>query len=200
MDLNQFPKLFVKQKFEGFELLGYETRNKYTILDEQGEQVAFAAEQQKGFLGFLMRQFLGHWRVFDIKFFTPQKEEFLNAHHPFRFFFQRLEIIHQDQMIGALQQRFGLFSKKFDLQDKNGNIILEMRSGFFKFWTFPFFKNGVEVAKIQKKWSGGLTELFTDKDNFLVDFGTSNLPNETKLLILASSIFVDLQYFEAKAD
>ena len=47
MDLNQFPKLFVKQKFEGFELLGYETRNKYTILDEQGEQVAFAAEQQK---------------------------------------------------------------------------------------------------------------------------------------------------------
>lgn len=200
MDLKNFPKLIVKQKFEGFELLGYETRNKYTILDEAGEQVAFAAEQQKGILGFLLRQMLGHWRIFTVSFFTKDKEEFLTAQHPFRIFFQRFEIYHMGEPIGALQQKFGLLTKKFDIEDKNGNVVLEMRSGFLKFWTFPFLKNGMEVAKIQKKWGGGFTEFFTDKDTFLIDYGTNELANEIKLIILASSIFVDLQYFEAKAN
>ena len=199
MDLKSFPKLIVKQKFEGFELLGYETRNKYTIFDESGNQVAFAAEQQKGILGFLLRQFLGHWRIFTILFFTKEREEFLRATHPFRFFFQRFEVEYKGKKIGALQQKFGLLTKKFDLEDEYGETVLEMRSGFLKFWTFPFLKNGAEVARIQKKWGGGLTEFFTDKDTFMIDFGMTELSNEMKLVILASSVFVDLQYFEAKA-
>ncbi len=76
---------------------------------------------------------------------------------------------------------------------------MNMNSGFFKFWTFPILQKEIEVAKIQKKWSGGLTELFTDKDTFMVEL-SSTLNNDTKLIILAAAIFVDLQYFESKAD
>lgn len=199
MNLESISQLFISQKFEKFELFGFETRNKYSILDAQKQPVAFAAEQQKGVLGFLFRQYLGHWRKFDIQFFDQDKQPFMNAHHPFKFFFQRFEITYQGKYIGALQQRFGIFSKKFDIEDAQGNIIMNMNSGFFKFWTFPILQKEIEVAKIQKKWSGGLTELFTDKDTFMVELG-STLNNETKLIILAAAIFVDLQYFENKAD
>ena len=61
--------LIVRQRFEAAELFGYETRNKYDIQTETGQAVGFAAEQHKGFLNFIFRQFFGHWRTFDIFFF-----------------------------------------------------------------------------------------------------------------------------------
>ena len=75
-----------------------------------------------------------------------------------------------------------------------------MRSGFFSFWTFPFENpQGDERASVQKKWSGFLTELFMDADNFLVDYKDSTLLENERKLILAASVFTDLQYFENKA-
>lgn len=191
----------VQQVFEGFELLGYETRNKYKILDESGKLLGFAAEQQKGFFNFLFRQVLGHWRKFDVHFFDENRSEFLIAHHPFRFFFQRLEIRRPEgKLLGALQQRFAIINKKFDLEDNRGETLFEMRSPFWKIWTFPFYRRGNEVARISKKWSGLLSEAFTDRDNFIVQFEDQNLGVDEKHLILATSVFIDLQYFEKKAN
>ena len=82
----------------------------------------------------------------------------------------------------------------------DGSVWFSMRSGFFSFWTFPFYSGGTEQAVIEKKWSGGLTELFTDADNFRVSFLNSSLSEEERALILAAAIFVDLQYFERKAE
>lgn len=200
MDFTSLKKIIVKQKFEGFELLGYETRNKYALLDENENQIGFAAEQGKGFFGFLLRQVLGHWRKFDVHFFDQNKQEFMIAHHPFRFFFQRFEIRDMSgKEIGALQQRFSILSKKFDVEDANGNVLLEMKSPIWKIWTFPFYYQGQEVARVEKKWTGLLAEAFTDKDTFSVNFGKDDLSNEEKMVILATSVFVDLQYFEKKS-
>jgi uncharacterized protein YxjI len=195
--LTRTNELYVKQVFELGELFGFETRNKYAINDAHGQAVAYAAEQQKGVLGFLLRQFLGHWRPFDITFFNSQRQPFLRASHPFRFFFQRLEVFEPSgRAIGAIQQRFALFSKKFDVLDAQGNVLLEMRSGLFRPWTFPFERAGQQQALIEKKWSGVLGELFTDKDNFRVKFESPSLTSDQRSLILAAAIFVDLQYFE----
>jgi hypothetical protein len=38
-----------------------------------------------------------------------------------------------------------------------------------------------------------------DKDNFEIEFTDAGLRNDERLLMLAASIFVDLQYFEKKA-
>lgn len=199
MDILSLNKVIVKQHFEGFELLGYETRNKYAIMDENKNKIGFAAEQQKGIFGFLLRQFLGHWRSFDVHFFDVNKKEFLVARHPFRFFFQRFEIYEDGRFLGALQQRFSIFRKKFDVLDERETVLMEMNSSFLQFWTFPFRKRGQEIARIEKKWTGLLAEFFTDKDTFLVSFDSPGLMREEKMIILASSIFVDLQYFERKA-
>lgn len=197
----QQSKLMIQQKHEVFELFGFETRNKYSIQTESGVEVAFAAEQQKGFLGFLFRQLLGHWRTFEILFFDSNKKILLKAVHPFRFFFQRLEVLDADGiLVGAVQQRFAFITKSFDVQAPNGSTMMEVRSGLFSIWTFKFKKNGREVAVVTKKWSGALLELFTDKDRFLIDYLDPNLTHQERTLILAAGMFIDLQYFEKRAN
>ena len=198
--LAQHRRLMVRQRHELGELFGYETRNKYEVVSEGGALVAYAAEQQKGFLGFLFRQFLGHWRKFEIQFFAPDRSPFMTARHPFRWFFQRLEVYDQAGVfVGAIQQRFSIFTKRFDVQDAGGNVVMEVASPFWRLWTFPFMARGAQVASVQKKWSGLLAEAFTDKDNFLVDLGEGGLGENERRLVLAAALFIDLQYFEKKA-
>ena len=198
--LSNFERIAVHQLHEMAEFFGYETRNKYEIVDESRHQIAFAAEQQKGFFGFLLRQFLGHWRSFEIHFYTPNRKEFMVAVHPFRFFFQRLEVRTADgEPIGAIQQRFSILSKKFHVTDHQDISIMEVSSPIWRIWTFPFMSQGFEIARISKRWSGAFAELFTDKDNFLVEYNSPDLDENQRRLILAASIFIDLQYFEKKS-
>lgn len=199
MDLLNYKNLFIKQKFEGFELLGYETRNKYAIMDEKQNKIGFAAEQQKGIFGFFMRQFLGHWRTFEVHFFDESKNMFMLAKHPFRFLFQRFEVYYKDQYIGSLQQRFSILNKKFDILDPQENLLFQMKSPIYRLWTFPFLKNEREVARIEKKWTGLMAEMFTDKDTFQINLDSTELSQNERLIMLASSIFIDLQYFERKS-
>jgi len=201
MDFKSHQTFVIRQRFEIAELIGFETRNKYEILSEQGESLLFAAEQHKGILGFLFRQMLGHWRTFEIQFFNTQRQPVFSARHPFRFFFQRLEVSDsQGKFLGAIQQRFSFFRKCFDFEDAQGNVYMRTRSAFWKFWTFPVVSNaGQEVAIISKKWSGILNEMFTDRDHFMVKCENPSLTDTDRKLLLSAALFVDLQYFEQKA-
>jgi uncharacterized protein YxjI len=200
MNLDTMNEVQLVQRKEMAEiLLGVETRNRYELRDVDGQVVGFAAEQGAGFWAFLARMFMGHWRAFDLHVFDAARALVLRAHHPFRWFFQRLEVFDaQGQFLGALQQRWAFFTKRFDVQDANGQVVLEMSSGLFKIWTFPFLRNGTEVARIEKKWSGFLSEAFTDADKFRVVFLGPVSPVERRLLV-AAGLFVDLQYFERQA-
>ena len=197
--LTSFSRLVVKQSFELAELFGFETRNKYRICNEHGEDVAFAAEQQKGFIGILFRQFLGHWRTFDLHFFDTRRQEFMIAHHPFRWYFQRLEVREpQGRRLGVIERRFAILSKRFVVEDSNGRELMSVYSPFFKFWTFPFATQGRERARVLKRWSGVGYEMFTDKDSFLVEYLDTSLSVEERGLVLSAAIYIDLKYFERK--
>jgi uncharacterized protein YxjI len=193
--------LYVTQKKELAELFGFETRNKYAISDAKRQSVGFAAEEGKGFVESLFRSWLGHFRRFSITFFDQDRRPLFVARHPFSWFFQRLEISDAaGTPIGTLQQRFAFFSRRFDVCDARGQLLFEMRSGFFRAWTFPFFRGETQVAVVEKKFGNVLTELFTDADNFRIQFASVNLSSAERTLIIAASVFIDLQYFEAKAD
>jgi uncharacterized protein YxjI len=194
--------LMIRQRKELAEIvLSFETRNKYEVLTEDGRPVAFAAEQGKGFAGMLFRQMLGHWRTFDIHVFNPLRDLVMIAHHPFRFLFQRLEV--RDAAgapIGAIQQRFGILYKKFDIEDANGRLLMTMQSPLWRIWTFPLMKVGRQVSVIKKQWSGLLKEAFTDADNFRIGFDSPDLSSTERALIVAAALFVDLIYFERKSN
>lgn len=201
MQLERHSTIQIRQRHEIGELFGFETRNKYEIRSREGTELGFAAEQQKGIWGLIVRQYLGHWRRFDIHIFDARRVPYLIASHPFRFLFQRLEIRDAGgNFLGALQQRFGfLIRKRFDVEDAQGNVMLTVSSPLWRPWTFPFERHGREVAKIVKKWSGLLSEAFTDKDNFELQFLDPALSKVERDLLLAAAFFVDLQYFERKA-
>ncbi len=195
------PQIVIRQRMEVVEFFGFESRNKYEVYGADGQLLGFVAEQQKGILGFLLRQFIGHWRSFSLHFFDYQRGLSFIAHHPFRFFFKRLEVTdNMGRRLGALQQRFAILRRKFDVEDAMGRVILNMEAGIFSFWTFPIFRASREVAAIKKQWSGALTEIFTDRDNFAVEFKDPALTGDEKALLLAAAIFIDLQYFEQKAN
>ena len=200
INLLERKSVFIRQVHELGEWIGFETRNKYQIQDDKGMELGFAAEQQKGFLGLLLRQVLGHWRTFDIYIFDQSRQNVLIAHHPFRFIFQRLEIrTKEGTAVGAIQQRFSILNKRFDVENAKGQILLEVASPIWKIWTFQFTKKERQVAQVSKKWSGLLAEALTDKDNFLVEFSDQNLTAEERYLVLSAALFIDLQYFERKA-
>lgn len=190
--------LHVQQVFEGFELLGFETRNKYKILDQDSNPLAFAAEQSTGIGGTILRQIFGHWRSFKVVIFDENRKPIYKLSFPFRWFFKTLILSEAEgRMIGKLEERFAIFRKKFDVYDANGALVAKINSSFFRFWTFEFFHNNRSLGKVQKKWSGVLGEFFTDKDNFIVTF-EKQLPPDTKALMLATCIMVDIVYFEQK--
>ncbi len=197
--LQGLQKIFVKQTFELAELFSFETRNKYRICNEAGIDIAFAAEQQKGMWNFLFRQFLGHWRTFEIHFFDPLRKEFMVAHHPFRWFFQCLELRETSgRSLGVIEKRFSLLSKQFEVRDGRGRVLLEVSSPIWRLWTFPFLRRGREFARISKKWTGLGYELFTDKDTFLVEYLEPSLSTDERALVLAAALYVDLLFFENK--
>jgi len=198
--LAQANSIYIKQKFEVAEIFGFETRNRYQIQSEDGLQFGYCAEQKLGLGDAIMRQFLGHWRVFNIIGTDIHNQQVFRAHHPFRWFFQRIDVFGAgDRQVGSLQQRFAWFNKKFDFLDTKGNLIMSMNSPFWSIWTFPVKKLSRDVAVIEKKWTGISKELFTDADNFRVRFSDSRLTADDKLLLLAGAIFIDILYFERKA-
>jgi uncharacterized protein YxjI len=198
--LSQASAIYVKQKFELAELFGFETRNRYQIQTDGGQQFGYCAEPKLGFTDAIMRQFLGHWRIFNIVGTDMANQQVFRAHHPFRWFFQRLDVFGVgDRPVGSLQQRFAWLNKEFEFLDTRGRVVMTMTSPFWKIWTFPIKKGEREVCVIEKKWTGLSKELFTDADNFRVRFTDPKLTADEKLLLLAGAVFVDLSYFESKA-
>ena len=193
--------LRIAQRKELAELFGFETRNKYEIQTATGEPLGFAAEQHKGVLGFLLRQFLGHWRRFEILFFDALRNPVFKAIHPFRWLFERLELRAADgRQLGALQRRFSLFSKRFDMEDAYGHVVLTVSSPLWRPWTFTFTRGPIEIAVIRKRWSGVLQEAFTDADTFSLEFQPGPVTPLERRLLLAAAVFIDLTFFERKAE
>lgn len=199
-ELQRSATVLIRQKRELRELLaGFEGRNKYSIETPDGQCLGYVAEEGAGFVGTLSRQFLGHWRAFDLTFLDKNKEIILRAHHPFRALLQRLAVSSaQGKALGLIQQKLRVLTRQFEVVDNTGRIILSMSSPVWRLWTFPFVKNGIEVAVVQKKWGGLVKESLMDADSFQVTFHSRELRTEERLLILAGAIFIDIQYFEKR--
>ena len=75
---------------------------------------------------------------------------------------------------------------------------MEVASPLWKLWTFTFNSRHQKVAEVKKKWSGLLSEALTDRDNYLVEFHDQNMKDQEKQLVMVSSVFIDLLYFEHK--
>lgn len=193
---NNLSQVFVHQSREWGEIVtGFETRNKYKVLDERSHEIGFIAEQRKGILGTLLRFMLRSHRPMHVKVWNKNREELLDIERPFHWFFSDMTISSNGRVIGHIYQRFGIIFKKYDIVNSSNTVFAKVRAPFWRLWTFPIFDSrGNEKGVITKKWGGFMREIFTDEDKFKIEF--SSFSAYEKALLFATAISIDLDYFE----
>ena len=195
IDLTQYSELTVRQEVEHLEVFsGFETSNRYRITTPEGEPLLYAFEES----GFLGRQFLKGHRPLTLHIVDQDNEPLLVASRSFFFFLSHLHVSDgYDRPIGSLRRSFAVLKRRFTLEDPTGAPIAEVRGPLFRPNTFMIYKNGEEVARITKQWSGIMKEAFTDADTFRLQQNTEGLEQEFALLTLATALAIDLDFFES---
>jgi uncharacterized protein YxjI len=193
------PQLFVQQRKEWTEILiDWETKNQYTILDPSKHEVGTVVEKSGGAADFLARTFLRSHRPFEIGVFDRSGGLVLKLMRSFFFLFSDLEI--QDpsgRALGHVQRRFGLLYRKYDLYDDAGSLFATIKGPIWRIWTFPVKDTrGTGEASISKRWGGGLREIFTDADTFMIDFMQGLWTEPQRRVIFAAAISIDFDFFE----
>jgi len=190
-------RIMIKQTKEWGEILtGFETRNRYELLDGDGNRIGNAAEEGGGIGTALLRNFLGKCRACKIHIYDRNGEKVGRGDKPFRFFFHRMDVYEGGRKIGAIQRKFSILNRDFTLEGPDGRELLLIRSPLFKIWTFKLLHEDKEMGRISKKWGGLLKEAFTDADTFGVEFSHSDLPAEVKKLLVVAVFLIDFVCFE----
>ncbi len=182
-----------QQKEWGEILTQLESRNKYIVKDTEGTDVYFA-EELGGSL--LSRTFLRAMRPFTMEIRSIDREILLTLERPFRFIFSELHIQNaQGIHIGSIKLKFAFLKWFYIVYDADGGVIMSIVCSIFHPWTFTIDKDGVEIGKILKKWSGIGKEMFTDADTFSLTF-PEDLDGSYKSILLGAVFLIDFIHFE----
>ena len=194
--LSPIDGLMVSQQKEWGEILtGFETKNRYAILDMSGTRLYLAAEEAGSTL---LRLFLKALRPFTIAILSEDGQVVLRVMRPFRFYFHRAEVVDsQGQSLGVIERRFSLLRRIYSVFNSSGEEVFQLFGPILHPWTFQIKNNGVEYGKITKKWSGLLKESFTDTDNFAVMF-PAEWDVKLKALFMGAVFLIDFVHFENK--
>jgi uncharacterized protein YxjI len=187
--------LVVSQKKEWGEILtGFETRNRYAVLDTSGRPLYTAGEEGGSFLA---RVFLKAMRPFHVMVRSPDARVVIEVERPFRFFFHLARIYDgKRKLLGTVERRFTLLRRVYSVLDRSGNEVCQLFGPILHPWTFEIRRGDRVFGKITKKWSGLLKEAFTDADNFGVTFPADWDP-EVKAVFLGAVFLVDFVHFES---
>ncbi len=190
-------RILIRQAKEWGEILiGFESRNRYEIFDEDGEKFGYAAEEGGGFGRLIGRQFLGRMRKATIHVYKLDGSDWLRGEKPFRFFFHRMEVYENGRLLGAIQRRWSLLHRKFTIESADGTPVLEVYSPLFRIWTFKLLFQGQEVGRISKKWGGLLREMFTDADTFGIEYMDTQDLEVLRPILLVATFLIDFTCFE----
>lgn len=184
-------KVIVRQIVEMLEVFsGLETRNRYSVLDENRRQIYYAYEESSGAALF----FLKNIRALKLHVIDNNKTEQLSIDKSFSFFFPYFIVKDADgSELATIRRRFAFLKNKFEWEYMGQKYICISRLAHP--WTFRIFLNGQQVAHILKKWSGIGREMFSDADTFEVDLGSVG-DKKMKSIILGLAFAIDLTVFE----
>ena len=193
--LEAYETLTVRQEVEMLQAFtGLETKNRYRILDSEGNDVLFAYEES----GLIARLLLRGHRPLSITVVNNEGEPQLVARRRFFWFFSHLEMFTLDGgILGRMQRRFKLLGRRFDLYDANGPVG-QVEGPLFRPNTFWLRSDGSDSMKVTKRWSGITKEMLTAADNFQIEFTDSSLSETMRWLSLGVAFSIDLDFFEKR--
>lgn len=178
---------------------GWETRNRYDIIDPSGGRAFIAGETGAGLGALLLRQLFRQRRPFTIEVRTLSGEPVLRLFRPWTWLLSRAEVRDgTGGLLGWIRQRLAFLSRRYTVFDETGQVALEIHGPFFRPWTFLIVQGGIEAGAIRKRWSGLLNEAFTSADRFGVHFGPVLTPRQ-RALALAATFLIDYVHFESRS-
>ena len=181
------PALVINQKMKLFEL-----RNEFAILDGNGERIGSVTQVNQSLLTKLLRIFS------DADVMLPVTLEVTDAagtpvlHIRKPWFRITAQVSRPDgQPIGEVSKRIRVGKARFAMRDAAG---IEVGSVIAENWRAKDFRiedrNGMEVARISKKWRGLARELFTDADTYAVELPPA-LTDPLRSLAAATALAID---------
>jgi uncharacterized protein YxjI len=196
-NLAQADALIIRQQKEWGEILtGFETKNKYEVVDLFSNPLLEVQEEGGSALTTITRLFLKALRPFTMHLFSPQGAGLFKLARPFRFYFHELDVSQSNGApLGKIKRRFALLRRIYSVVDRNDNEIFELFGPLLHPWTFQIKRDDKEVGKITKKWSGLVKESFTDADNFGITF-PKGIDLSQKAVLLGAVFLIDFVHFE----
>jgi uncharacterized protein YxjI len=197
--LSDHNKLLISQKKEWVEVfIDLETKNNYSIIDVNNNEIGFISEVSSGFFSFIKRTILRSHRPLNIEVRNIAGDVLMTIKRPFFWIWSDLFITDRNgNNVGAVHRKFNLLFKVYELYDQNNQMFSIVKSPFWRLWKFPILdKRGNEIGNISKKWQGLFKESLTDADSFAVDFGKIDNSNSQKVVAFSTAISVDFDYFE----
>jgi uncharacterized protein YxjI len=182
------PILVVSQKAKLIEIT-----NQYTVLDQQGQQVAFVNQVGQSAAKKALRvltnldQFMTH--RLEITDRTGQVQ--LRLTRPAKVFKSTIVVEHPaGGELGRIVQE-NVFGKiRFSLE-ANGNRLGSINAENWRAWNFSIKDHHeTEIARITKTWEGLAKTLFTTADNYVVQIH-QQIPQPLLSLVVASALTVD---------
>lgn len=173
----------------------FKAANNYDIYDPAtGQLVMECREEKLGVLTKLLR-FTDYKRYtpFDIEIRTPQGQKIVEVKRGVTFFRSRVQVVDGvGRPLGAFQQKVLSIGGSFDVLDTADRVVCTLK-GKWTSWEFTFASDGVELAKVTKKWAGIGKELFTSADNYVLQI-SDQVPADSpvRLLILAAVMCIDM--------
>ncbi|CAK9795579.1 Phospholipid scramblase 2 [Anthophora plagiata] len=205
--LTVLDHLFVQQKVELIEAFtGWESKNKYVVMNNRGETVYYVVEES----GICARLCMGSYRCCEFHVYDSNRREILRMVRPCRSescccpcCLQKLEVYSGDTLLGTVSEDWSLWRSSFSIENATGETVLIIKGPWFRFCVDVTFKiksadGAHRLGEIKKEWSGMGREVFTDADNFGINF-PMDLDVKIKAVLLGACLLIDFMFFEQKA-
>ncbi|RMG34921.1 MAG: RNAase [Planctomycetota bacterium] len=174
----------------------FKAANNYDVFDPQtGELILECREDELGFLTKALR-FTKFKRMtpFDVQIRTPSGEPVVRVCRDFSYIWSVVDVLDEnDEPLGTFRQRLiWIGGTAFKVLDARGAHLCDLK-GSFAAWNFRFVRDGIEFARVTKKWAGLGKELFTSADTYALEI-SEDVPPDSPLrrLILGAVICVDM--------
>lgn len=202
--LDRISKLEMKERVNVAEMvIGVELGNNFKLVANDGEFQGEAKEKSNVMMNYL----LPLKRPFTQKFFLNNQKIF-SVKREYAFFGEKVKVKSNKSTVAEVD--FGVLAsfflmRNFTVKDPNTHEIVLTAKGFAPIcclcgkhpWTYKVYdQSGEQVATIAKNFSGVLKELFTDADNFTVEF-LKPIPAAYKAALLAIVLLVNIRYYSS---
>ncbi|XP_063756292.1 phospholipid scramblase 1-like isoform X2 [Eleginops maclovinus] len=205
--LTQIDQILIHQKVELLEaFIGFETNNQYEIKNSLGQKIYNAKEKNDC----CTRNCCGSLRSFDMKIKDTMDREVIRLIRPYRCVscwfpccLQEMEVqAPPGTTIGYVKQDWHPCLPKFSIQGPNKETLLRLDGPCFACnccgdvnFELKGKDNDQPIGRISKQWSGLLKEVFTDTDNFGIQFPL-DMDVKVKAVLMGACFLIDFMFFE----